>query len=953
MRILSIDIETFSDVDLGRCGVYRYADSPNFDILLFGYSIDGGSVKLIDICSVEELPQFIIDALIDDDVTKTAFNAQFERVCLMKYLSRLLHRNIYLDPSSWSCTEVQASMLGLPLSLVAVGKVLKLDEQKMDEGKALIRYFCTPCRATAANGGRTRNMPEDAPEKWEIFKKYNIRDVQVELSIREKIKNYPISEKEQKFYILDQKINDRGLLVDMELVKQAVFCNKQFTVAATERAYELTGLENPNSVAQLKGWLKERGVEVESLSKKAVTELIDETEGEVEEALKLRLLMAKTSVKKYEAVERAVCLDGRVHGLFQFYGANRTGRWCLTGDHEVLTSEGWMRLDEWKGGNIACWSPDTEFISFQKSRTLEFDYEGEMYLLESQRCSQLSTPDHKMPYWNKNGFWSIDTILNLSKKRFSIPYTGRRITNCSLEHIELRILIMTQADGYYTKDGDLRFHFSKVRKIERCKRLLRGAEIIFTIHERNDSSVISIKSRMLPLWLRTFRNKTFQMWLLDESADVIFDELEYWDAYRCGPNSIQYSTTNKQNADIIQALANLSGRSATIVKKVRANKNWNDAYIVNIWLNPGGKNEIKNKPAKKFYRGKVYCAETNTGFFVVRRNGKVWITGNSGRLVQFQNLPQNHLKDLELARGLIKEGRFEDVELLFGNVPGVLSELIRTNFIPEEKYHFIVADFSAIEARVISWLAGEKWRLEVFASHGKIYEAAASMMFHVPVESITKGSPLRQKGKISELSCGYGGGVGALKSMGALDMGVKEHELQGLIDNWRSANPHIVKFWWDVDRSAVKAVKERSKISTHGINFTYKSGMLFVNLPSRRNLVYVKPRIGLNKFGREGLTYEGIGTARKWERIETYGPKIVENIVQAVSRDLLAEAMLRLDEAGYKIAAHVHDEVICEVPIGEGSVEEMCAVMTESPEWVQEGLPLKADGYECNFYMKD
>ncbi len=952
MKILSIDIETFSDVNLGRCGVYRYADSSNFDILLFGYSIDGGSVKLIDICSVEELPQFIIDALIDDDVTKTAFNAQFERVCLMKYLSRLLHRNIYLDPSSWSCTEVQASMLGLPLSLVAVGKVLKLDEQKMDEGKALIRYFCTPCRATAANGGRTRNMPEDAPEKWELFKKYNIRDVQVEIAIREKLKKYPIPEKEQKFYILDQKINDRGLLVDMELVKQAVFCNKQFTVAATERAYELTGLENPNSVAQLKGWLKERGVEVESLSKKAVTELIDETEGEVEEALKLRLLMAKTSVKKYEVVERAVCLDGRVHGLFQFYGANRTGRWCLTGDHEVLTSEGWMRLDEWKGGNIACWSPDTEFISFQKSRTLEFDYEGEMYLLESQRCSQLSTPDHKMPYWNKNGFWSIDTILNLSKKRFSIPYTGRRITNCSLEHIELRILIMTQADGYYTKDGDLRFHFSKVRKIERCKRLLRGAEIIFTIHERNDSSVISIKSRMLPLWLRTFRNKTFQMWLLDESADVIFDELEYWDAYRCGPNSIQYSTTNKQNADIIQALANLSGRSATIVKKVRANKNWNDAYIVNIWLNPGGKNEIKNKPAKKFYRGKVYCAETNTGFFVVRRNGKVWITGNSGRLVQFQNLPQNHLKDLELARGLIKEGRFEDVELLFGNVPGVLSELIRTNFIPEEKYHFIVADFSAIEARVISWLAGEKWRLEVFASHGKIYEAAASMMFHVPVESITKGSPLRQKGKVSELSCGYGGGVGALKSMGALDMGVKEHELQGLIDNWRSANPHIVKFWWDVDRSAVKAVKERSKISTHGINFTYKSGMLFVNLPSRRNLVYVKPRIGLNKFGREGLTYEGIGTARKWERIETYGPKIVENIVQAVSRDLLAEAMLRLDEAGYKIAAHVHDEVICEVPIGEGSVEEMCAIMAESPKWVK-GLPLKADGYECNFYMKD
>lgn len=952
MKILSIDIETFSDVDIGKCGVYRYADSPNLDILLFGYSIDGGPVEVIDMASGEILPQFIIDAIFDDNVIKTAFNAQFERVCLMRYLSRLLNKNLYLHPSSWSCTEVQASMLGLPLSLAGVGKVLKLDEQKMDEGKALIRYFCTPCRATAANGGRTRNMPKNAPEKWDLFKKYNARDVQVELAIREKLKKYPIPEKEQEFYVLDQKINDLGLLVDKKLEEEAISCDRQFTVAATEKAYELTGLENPNSVSQLKGWLKERGVEVESLSKKAVTDLVEETEGEVAEVLKLRLLMAKTSVKKYEAIERAVCSDRRVHGLFQFYGANRTGRWCLTGDHEVLTSDGWMRLDEWTGGEIACWSPTTEFISFQKAEALKFDYEGKMYLLESQRCSQLSTPDHKMPYWNKKGFWDVDIISNLSKKRFSIPYTGRRITNCSLEHIELRILIMTQADGHYTRDGDLKFHFSKTRKIERCKRLLRGAEIIFTIHERKNSSVITIKSRILPLWLRTFRDKTFKMWLLDESADVIFDELEYWDAYRCGPNSIQYSTINKDNADVIQALANLSGRSATIVKKVRTNENWNDAYIVNIWLNPGGKNEIKNKPKIIDYKGKVYCAETKTGFFLVRRNGKVWITGNSGRLVQFQNLPQNHLKDLTLARDLIKEGRFEDVELLFGNTPSVLSELIRTNFIPKEKHRFIVADFSAIEARVISWLAGEKWRLDVFASHGKIYEAAASMMFHVPIESVTKGSPLRQKGKISELACGYGGGVGALKSMGALEMGVEESELQGLIDNWRSANPHIVKFWWDVDKVAIKVVKERGMASTHGIIFTYKSGMLFVTLPSGRNLVYVKPRIKLNKFGREGLTYEGIGATKKWERIETYGPKIVENIVQATSRDLLAEAMLRLDKAGYKIVAHVHDEAICEVPIGEGSVEKMCAIMAESPKWVK-GLPLKADGYECNFYMKD
>jgi DNA polymerase len=650
MNVISIDIETFSDIDLGKCGVYRYAESPSFDILLFSYSMDDGQIKLIDLASGEILPEEIINALMDASIIKTAFNANFERVCLMKYLCRILGKEVYLDPSSWRCSEVQAAMLGLPLHLEGVAQVLQLEEQKMSEGKALIRYFCMPCKPTVANGGRTRNLPSDAPEKWEQFKAYNIRDVGVELAIRKKLEKYPIPEAEHDLYVLDQKINDRGFQADMNFVMQAITCDRQFSVAATEKAYELTGLENPNSVAQLKDWLVSRGVEVESLSKKNVQELVGETEGEVKEALKLRLLMAKTSVRKYEALERAVCSDGRVHGLLQFYGANRTGRWA-------------------------------------------------------------------------------------------------------------------------------------------------------------------------------------------------------------------------------------------------------------------------------------------------------------GRLVQVQNLPQNHLEDLKLARDLVKEGRFEDIELLFGNIPGVLSELIRTAFVPKEGHRFIVADFSAIEARVISWLAGEKWRLEVFASHGKIYEAAASMMFHVPIEEVTKGSPLRQKGKISELACGYGGGVGALKAMGALEMGVEEDELQGLIDNWRTANPRIVNFWWEVDKAAITAVKERTKTRTHGIIFTYQSGMLFVTLPSGRNLVYVKPKLMLNKFGREGLTYEGIGATKKWERIETYGPKIVENIVQATSRDLLADAMLRLDQAGFVIVAHVHDEVICEVPEGKSSVEEICSFMSKGPKWAQ-GLPLTADGYECEFYQK-
>ena len=651
MKTLSIDIETFSDIDLGKCGVYRYTDSPNFDILLFAYSMDEGPVNLIDLASGEEMPDEIIEAILSNEIIKTAFNANFERVALMRYLSRKLSKSVYLDPSSWRCSEVQAAMLGLPLHLEGVARVLRLDVQKMAEGKPLIRYFCIPCKPTAANGGRSRNLPIHAPDKWDLFKEYNIRDVEVELAIREKIKDFPIPETEQALYELDQRINDRGFKADMDFVMQAISCDRQFTVVATEKAYELTGLENPNSVSQLKDWLSERGVEVESLSKKNVQELVNETEGEVEEALKLRLLMAKTSVKKYEAIERAVCSDGRVHGLFQFYGANRTGRFA-------------------------------------------------------------------------------------------------------------------------------------------------------------------------------------------------------------------------------------------------------------------------------------------------------------GRLVQVQNLPQNHLKDLKLARDLVKEGRFDDLEMLFGNTPGVLSELIRTAFIPKENHRFIVADFSAIEARVLSWLAGEKWRIEVFKSHGKIYEASASQMFHVPIDEITKGSPLRQKGKISELACGYGGGVGALKSMGALEMGVEEHELQGLIDNWRRANPHIVNFWWEVDKMAIKAVKERTRTRTHGILFTYKSGMLFITLPSGRDLVYVKPKLMLNKFGREGLTYEGIGTTKKWERIETYGPKLVENIVQAASRDLLAEAMLRLDKAGFDIVAHVHDEVICEVPVGESSVEEVCKIMSVNPKWAK-GLPLDADGFECDFYQKD
>ena len=641
---LSIDLETFSDVDLIKCGVYAYADSPAFEVLLFAYSFDGGETRVIDLAQGEELPGEVAEAVFDGSVVKTAFNANFERTCLSKYFGR------YLPPESWHCSAVQAAVLALPRSLEDVGAVLGLDERKMKEGKELIRYFCVPCKPTKANGGRRRNLPCHAPEKWELFKAYCMRDVDVEKAIRRKLCKFPIPEGEMELYRLDQRINDRGVPVDMGLVRQAVKCERLHKEVVTKRAYELTGLENPNSVAQLKGWLGENGVEAESLSKRAVAELIKGSDGEVEELLRLRLLMAKTSVKKYEAMERSVCSDGRVHGLLQFYGANRTGRWA-------------------------------------------------------------------------------------------------------------------------------------------------------------------------------------------------------------------------------------------------------------------------------------------------------------GRLVQVQNLPQNHIEDLELARRLVREGRFEDVEMLYDSTPKVLSELIRTAFVPEPGCRFVVADFSAIEARVLAWLAGERWRLEVFSSHGKIYEASASAMFHVPIGEVTKGSSLRQKGKIAELGLGYGGAAGALVSMGALDMGLSEDDLPSLVAAWRRANPHITQFWWDVDKAAVEAVTKRAKTRAGRIGFEYRSGILFVMLPSGRKLAYVKPRMAVNKFGREGLTYEGILENKKWGRIETYGPKLVENIVQGTARDLLAEAMLRVERKGYPIVMHCHDEIIAEVPEGNGSVEEMCEVMAVRPSWA-EGLPLRADGYECPFYQK-
>lgn len=950
MRTLSIDIESYSDVDLSKCGVYKYASSPAFEILLFGYAVDGGDVRVVDLACGEQIPEDVISALSDTSVTKWAFNAMFERVCLSNFLGE------WLEPEGWHCTMVWSATLGLPLSLESAGAALGLEKQKLTEGKDLIRYFCVPCKPTKANGGRTRNRPEHDPEKWKRFKAYNLRDVETEMQIQKRLSNFPVSDAIWEEYHLDQEINDRGIGVDMELVRQAIAIDARSRERLTAAMQKLTELENPNSVQQMKQWLADHGLETDTLGKKAVAELVKTAPEPLREVLSLRQQLAKSSVKKYTAMKNAVCADGRAHGMFQFYGANRTGRFCLTGDHEVLTDKGWIRLDEWRGGRIACWNPNGEAVSFQKANALNFPYKGLMYEYCDKRISQISTPEHKMYVKRRyGGEWMVDTVENMECYRPSIPFTGYRQTTSGMEHSILRVLVMVQADGCFADDGSVLLGFTKLRKVERCKMLLRAAGITFTyrVYEENPRPRHQFKiiSRNVPLWLRIFRNKTFDTWLFDESADVFFDELVYWDGYRSAKNSIQYVTCNKQNADIVQAFAHITGRAAQLKVKDRREEHpkWSVAYVLDIWLTPKNCHEVRNKPKKFQFDGTVYCAETSTGFFLVRRNGRVWVTGNSGRLIQLQNLPQNHISDLVQARALVRSGNYEALSMLYEDIPDTLSQLIRTAFVPQDGRKFIVADFSAIEARVIAWFAGERWRLKVFEDGGDIYCASASQMFHVPVEKHGVNGHLRQKGKIAELALGYGGSVGALKSMGALEMGLAEEELQPLVDAWRDSNPMITQFWWAVDRAVKDCIRQRVPTETHGLRFDYRSAMLFITLPSGRRLAYVKPRIGENQFGGESVAYMGVSGAKKWERLESYGPKFVENIVQGTARDILCYAMQTLKNCS--IVAHVHDEIIIEAD-RRMSVAAVCEQMGRTPPWAK-GLKLRADGYECEFYQKD
>lgn len=955
VKVISLDLETFSDVDISKGGVYRYAESDNFEILLFAYAVDGGEVVVVDMAQGEKIPENIINAITDRNITKWAFNSQFERICLSMYFKKhrpeLMQGN-YLEPEGWKCSMTWCAYMGLPMSLAGAGAVLGLEQQKLTEGKELIRYFCVSCKPTKANDGRIRNLPEHDTAKWENFVRYNKRDVEVEMAIQAKLSHFPVPENIWEEFWVDQRINDRGIEVDMEFARNAIELDKNSRESLMEEVRNLTGLENPNSVIQLKEWLHGQGLEFDSLDKKAVAAILPTAPPVVQRVLRIRQKLAKSSVKKYQAMENTVCNDSRARGMFRFYGASRTGRWCLTGDHEVLTDNGLVRLDEWTGGRIACWNAASEGVSFQRAEAVCFDYDGPMYNYMDIRISQCSTPDHKMRVQRKYGSdWVDMTVEAMSKCRPVIPINGYRYHRGCANPAWLKVLIMTQADGFYTDDGSIKFHFKKQRKVERCKMLLRKTEIAFIVRNYKDGTTnINIPARAVPLWLRQFRTKTFGYWLLDENPDIFFDELPNWDGYYSAHNSIQYTTTNKQNADIVQALAHMSGRCCSMKVKHHPEKvNWSDTYVLNIWLAPKNAHEIKVKTEIVPYKGKVYCAVTSTGYFLVRREGRVWVTGNSGKSIQLQNLPQNHISDLAEARALVKAGNFEVVSMLYDDVPDTLSQLIRTAFVPRKGYKFVVADFSAIEARVLAYLAKEQWVLDTFAAGEDIYCATASKMFHCNVVKNGENGELRQKGKQATLSCGYGGSVGALIAMGALESGMEENELQPLVDAWRKANPHIVNFWWSVDGAAKEAVIGRTNTSTHGIRFIYKSGMLFIELPSGRRLAYVKPKMGENRFGGESITYEGTnGTTKKWERLETFGGKLVENITQAASRDILMFAIRNMKD--YRIVAHVHDEVIVECP-EDVSVDSICQLMSKTPDWA-EGLTLKAEGYEGKFYQK-
>ena len=1000
-----MDLETYSECDIKR-GAYAYAEHPTTEVLLWGYAIDDAPAKVWDVTKGEAMPHDLHEALgeVMAGEAKTVWHNGFNFDTNVLAQSRDRRTRIRIPRSAIIDTMHIAYQHGLPGALGDLCTIYGLGEDKAKDrdGKRLVQLFCKPHRYGKNDPTKIRYNRISRPEDWERFVNYCRLDVEAERELFKRLPRINLTRQERALELLDDRINQRGMLMDIDLARAAIQALGDEAKANRSRTAELTGgaLDSTTRTAALIAYLKDRfGIELKNLQKNEVARLIedDSIPEPMRDLLRIRLTSAKASVKKYQAILDCVNSDGRLRGCLQFRGASRTGRWCLTGDHEVLTPNGWVPLCAWQGGKIAVWNPQSEALSFQPAEALAFFYEGKMYHYESARCDQLSTPDHKMPYLGKDGRWTSDTVENLANKRIAIPFTGIRHAPATLEHDLLRVVIMTQADGCYTTDGQLNFRFKKERKVQRCKMLLRRAGIPFTFDRLSGGVTrINVRSRDLPLWLRIFRDKQFGYWLLNESADVIFDELPEWDGYRGGPNSIQYSTNNRANADLIQALAALSGRYATLLLKKVQKENWAPQYVVNIWNTPG-KSHTLPKPTVEDFSGTVYCASTSTGFFLVRRGGKVWVTGNSGRLFQPQNLPRQ-TKDPDDVNQDIDDLKAGELWMWSQDLAGDLAQALRGAIIVPPGKKMVVADYSNIEGRVLAWVAGEKWKLQAFREYDActgpdLYKLTYSRAFNIDVAKVTK--PQRQMGKVLELAMGYGGGVGAFVAFAtgySVHLETMADSLDGVIPSdvyeescdlyewaagqnrlgglsrkvwiacdsvkrlWRRSNPHIVALWDSAAAACVTAIREpgvKVGIALDGaVHAVRKGSWLYIRLPSGRFLCYPSARLGSKEEGCD-LTYMGVNQyTRKWERIKTFAGKLVENTIQAIACDVLADALPRLDANGYEPILTVHDEVLAEaLDTNEFTHERMEKLMATNPKWAK-GLPLAAAGFESKRYHK-
>jgi len=953
--VIYIDFETRSKVDLKKSGTWVYSQHPSTEVLCMAFAKDNSDVRIWK--PTDQINPASLQALFENQLIE-AHNVFFERA-IWENIMVPKYGWPEIKPEQWRCSAALAAYHAIPRSLENAGNALGLATVKDQSGKRVMMQLAKP----RAKSGLFYDPTEDAG-KFETLYEYCKQDVQAERAISEALGELPASE--LKIWQLDQKINHRGVPIDRDLVSTAIKMLDDYAEKLTAEAIELTEgeLKTIGQRAKVLAWCADQGEIIKDYTKAGVAEALKTVKNpKVKRLLEIRQALGKTSTAKYESMLQSSTKEGRIRDTLMYHGA-ATGRWCLTGDHEVLTENGWVRFDQWTGGRIAVWSQH-ENISFTEAKAVQFDYSGDMYSMESQRISQLSTPDHKMPTWNcHSGKFEVREVKTLN--RTVIPYTGRLQTTLAQNDLALRILVMIQADGHYTEDGGIRLGFKKSRKIERCKRLLRQAEIFFSVDNfpSDDRTNIMIKRRHMPLFLIMFSSKTFGWWLLDCNADAFFDELQYWDAHISAPNSFQYTTCNKQNADVIQTLAHLSFRAASMLIKDKAkeNPNWNTAYVVNVWNTPPNRHEFRSKKEITQFEGKVYCAETTTGFFLVRRNGKVWVTGNSGKKVQFQNLPRGSIKDMDTAVEVIRNGDRELIEMLYGNFMPFMSSAIRGMVKASEGNLLVVADFAAIEARVLGWLAGSELMLQQFRDGVDLYKEMASKIYKVSVAEVTADQ--RQLGKAAILGAGYG--MGHAKFLDTcLSWGIKiDEDLARLaITTYRETYPEVPAFWKEMDRHSIRSTinKDNSVFwIAEDVFLTWKLEGRFLKceLPSKRSLHYYKPEITDKEtpWGmRPALTFmgekQGKTGGKSWMRVDTYGGKLVENITQAVARDLMAEAMLRIEAAGFEIIMSVHDELVAEVPAYKADLKKFENLMAQVPSWAK-GCPIEATGWVGKHYKK-